>query len=351
MAKNNYQKRLEALKKRRQDEVILEKSASVGQYKVLTESYELLKEESSIKYIIGAMNPVDKKSTDITLNEGERIKNQLSKLKEKGYDIDFKYQGSVTNNTHIKAHSDIDILTLHQGFISLEPPLKATSPYKGNPVQDLCELREACYALLKNAFPTASIDNEGAKSISLQGGSLRRKVDMVPSNWYDTVQYKNTGLEYYRGVMVLDYKEKIRIANTPFYHNKLLDDKDNYSSFNYKKVVRLLKTLKADADKKINLSSYDIAAIMYHMEQSRYLTSRSPLRLISNSLEYIRSLYEQDAIRNSLMVPDGSRKIFQEGGATKGDLALLIIELINIYEDILDDLKITGSSVNKEIIA
>ncbi|MFD1736127.1 hypothetical protein ACFSCX_06070 [Bacillus salitolerans] len=346
MAKNNYQKRLESLKKRRQDEVLLEKS--IGMF---TESYEQLEEKSSIKYIIGAMNPVDKRSTEITLGEGERIKNQLAKLKEKGYEIEFRYQGSVTNNTHIKAHSDIDILTLHQGFTTLEPPLKASSPYKGNPVQDLCELREDSYELLKNAYPAASIDNEGAKSISLQGGSLRRKVDVVPSNWYDTVKYQNTKLEYYRGVMVLDYKEKTRIANTPFYHNKLLDDKDTHTSYNFKKVVRLLKTLKADAEHKINLSSYDITAIMYHMQESSYLISRSPLRLVSNSIAFLRTLYEQDSHRNSLFVPDGSRKIFQNGGATKADLTLLLVELINIYEDLLDDLKITGGSVNKEIIA
>ncbi|MBX9976399.1 hypothetical protein [Cytobacillus firmus] len=344
MAKNNYQKRLESLKNRRQDTYLIEKG-------MFTESYEFLKEGSSIKYIIGSMKEVDKKSTDITLGEGERIKKQLSKLSEEGYDIEFKYQGSVTNNTHIRAHSDIDILTIHNGFVTLESPLKPKNPYKGNPVKDLCDLREACFSLLSNAFPAAEVDNQGAKSISLQGGSLRRKVDVVPANWYDTIKYNQTGLEYYRGVMILNYKEKTRVGNTPFYHNKLLDEKDSRTGANYKKIVRLLKNIKADSDKKINLSSYDIAALMYHMEDSGYLFSTSPLRLVLNAINYLKTIYEQNLIRNSLTVPDESRKIFQEGGATKNDLELILIELIDIYDDVLDDLKITGGTVNKEIIA
>ncbi|TMU85862.1 hypothetical protein FGG79_11740 [Bacillus sp. BHET2] len=346
MEKQNYQKRLEALKKRRQDDVLLEKSAGM-----FIESYEYISEGSSIKYVLGAMKAVDKKSTDITLGEGERIKNQLDSLKDKGFDVEYKYQGSVTNNTHIRAHSDIDILTIHKSFVTLESPLKPSLPYQGNPVNDLCDLREASFAILKKAFPAADVDNAGAKSIGIQGGSLRRKVDVVPSNWYDTIKYRETRLDYYRGVMVLNYKEKTTLSNTPFYHNKLLDDKDTSAAANFKKIVRLLKTLKADSEHKINLSSYDIAALMYHMEDKSYWYSNTPLKLLENSLFFLKRIYEQDVYRNSLLVPDGSRGIFQKGRAAKEDLSLMIIELMDLYEDVLDDLKMTGGSINKEIIA
>ena len=80
MPKQNYQKRLEALKKRRQDDVLLEKSAGM-----FTESYEYISEGSSIKYVLGAMKAVDKKSTDITLGEGERIKNNYNHRDNPGY--------------------------------------------------------------------------------------------------------------------------------------------------------------------------------------------------------------------------------------------------------------------------
>lgn len=350
MPNYDYSKRLDNLKKRRHDEEILKK-AMAGKYEILTESYDSLKDASSIKYVIGAMLPVSQSYTQNTYAEAERVQNQLLALKSKGYQFEFKYQGSVTNNTHIRAHSDIDILTLHLGFTSLEPPQKATNPYKGDPVQDLCKLREDSVEILEKAFPVAKIDNSGAKSISLQGGSLKRKVDVVPSNWYDTVKYTQTKLGYYRGVMVLDYKARKRIENTPFYHNKLLNDKDSSTAANYKKVVRLLKTLKADADTDIKFSSYDIASLIYHMENTDLIVGRSPLKLISKSLEYMKYVYSNNDFRGSLKVPDGSRHIFAPNHATTEGLRLLIIELDSIYEDLLDDLKLSGSGIEKEIIA
>jgi len=349
MARMNYSNRLTALKNRRQDPEQIAKAFSLGQ--ILIESYEGLKEADSIRYVIGAMQPVDAKYTQNTYDEGERVKNHLKKLIDSGYNIDFRYQGSVTNNTHIKVHSDIDILTIHLGFISLEPPQIATIPYQGNPVKDLCKLREDSYSILRTAFPAAEIDNTGAKSISLKGGSLKRKVDVVPSNWYDTVKYTDTKLEYYRGVMVLDYEKKVLIPNTPFFHNKLLDDKDANTLRNYKKVVRLLKTLKADAEVNINLSSYDIASLMYHLKNSDYIIGNSPLLLIYKSLEFLKYLYGNESYRNSLKVPDGSRCVFQSNGATQNDLKLMIIELNNTYQDLLDDLIKSGSNINKQIIA
>ncbi|WP_138754473.1 hypothetical protein [Paenibacillus sinopodophylli] len=350
MAKYDYSKRLDSLKKRRQGDELVKKSIT-GKYEILTESYEHLSEASTIKYVIGAMLPVDAEYTKNTFTEAERVQNHLQGLKEKGFNIEFKYQGSVTNNTHIRRHSDIDILTLHLGFINLEPPQSTTSPYKGNPVQELCNLRDESFGILKKAFPAVDIDNSGAKSICLKGGSLKRKVDVVPSNWYDTILYSQTNKEYYRGVMILDYKEKKQVGNTPFYHNKLLNDKDSVTAMNYKKVVRLLKTIKADSDQTINLSSYDIASLIYHMGNNDLLIGKSPLKLLRKSLDYMKFVYENHVYRNGLLVPDKSRSIFEPNRATNNDLGLLIIELEGIYEDLLDDLKILGNNLDKEIIA
>lgn len=350
MSKHDYSKRLNSLKKRRNGEDTVKKSIA-GKYEILTETYEHLTETPLIKYVIGAMLPVDAEYTTNTYAEAERVLKHLENLKQKGFNIEFRYQGSVTTNTHIKRHSDIDILTLHLGFITLEQPQKAKSPYKGNPIQELCNLRQESLDILKKAFPMVDIDNNGSKSICLKGGSLKRKVDVVPSNWYDTVLYSQTKHEYHRGVMVLDYKEKKRVGNTPFYHNKLLEDKDIATNKNYKKVVRLLKTIKADADLKINLSSYDIASIIYHMKNNDLLIGTSPLKLLHNSLKYLKFVSDNHVYRNSLLVPDESRSIFEPNRATNDDLRLLIIELVGIYQDLLEDLKISGNSLDKEIIA
>lgn len=334
----NYYDRLINLRNRRQDFSLIKEGYVIdSKFSKATESYELLNESDTIKYALGAMQPVDQTYTDNTYEEGQRIINQLQKNLESKYYIEFKFQGSVTNNTHIRVHSDIDVLTIHGGFVTLEPPLQPSFPYKGNPVQDLIDLRSDSYKILKNAFPTAEIDNNGSKSISVRGGSLKRKIDVVPSNWYDTVNYNKTKLDFYRGIQVLDIKTYTRIVNTPFYHNELLQRKDVSSLGNYKKMVRLLKTLKADSDVKIDISSYDIAAIMYYMDNPQYYAYNRPLKLLYNSFIYLNKMCRDDNYRNSLHVPDGSRLIFCDDGAKKRDFELLTGELNTLIGDIMQE--------------
>ncbi|MBP7510081.1 MAG: hypothetical protein KA807_19875 [Prolixibacteraceae bacterium] len=226
MAKLNYTSRLSNLKGRRQDVEILKKAFDLDYTKRLNESYEYLSETDAIKYAVGAMLPVDNIYTQNTITEGNRVKNQLEKGLPSKHRVEFRYQGSVTNNTHIKAHSDIDLLTLHGAFYRLEHPLKPTSVYQGDPLQDLINLRSDCYVVLSEAFPAVDIDNKGAKCISLSGGSLRRKIDVVPSCWLNTPKYAETGIDYYRAVEILDLHDKKLIKNTPFLHNKLLEIRD-----------------------------------------------------------------------------------------------------------------------------
>lgn len=353
MAYYDYSKRLSSLKKRREDSEIIKSLQESGQfekYAMLKESYEDLKESDSVRYVIGAMAPVSNKSTEITIKQGERVKNHLIELYDK-YEVEFRYQGSVTNNTHIEAHSDIDVLTLHGKFYSLEAPQVPTSPYAGDPVQELVNLREDCVRVLTKAFPAVYVDTTGAKCLSLSGGSLARKVDVVPSNWFNTIKYSETREEFYRGIHVLDYFKRKRIANTPFYHNHLLEIKDISARRNYKKMIRLLKTLKADNDYSIDLSSYDIAAILYHMNDKDYAVGYSPLLLIQNTIKHFDIILENATYRNLLKVPDGSRHIFQEGCATKESLNDIKAVLIILLQDIIGELKKSGSDINKIILA
>lgn len=202
---------------------------------------------------------------------------------------------------------------------------------------ELYQLRLEAIKLIEHAFPAVNVDSSGAKSISLAGGSLSRQVDVVPSNWYDTIQYTQLRDEIYRGIMILDCHEMERFSNKPFYHNHLLKLKDYSSAGNFKKVVRLLKTLKVDADVKINLSSYDLAAIPYHMEDLKYIESDNPIKLIENTLQYLLELCRNDNKRNSLHVPDQSRKIFEKSGLD--DLQKITLELGNLYSDIINEYK------------
>lgn len=318
--------RLERLSARRVD-------PDVQQAKLINEAYRSLSQSESVRYVIGSMQPIDPDYTKNTYVQGERVINQLkSRLQSK---CEYEYQGSVTNDTHIKARSDIDVLVITEKFYTLEAPQQPPSPYKGDPLQDLLDLRIDAISSLEDAFPEANVDSSGAKSISIEGGSLRRKIDVVPSNWFNTNKYKETGLKIYRGVQILDARKKVRLRNTPFLHNARIEQKDKDAYGGLRKAARLMKSLKYDSDS-IDLSSYDIVSLAYSMDAGDLSIPQGlELSLLSFCLSFCKTLQVDDALRSGLSVPDGHRKIFADGHATLKGLNQLTEELQRLADDVL----------------
>lgn len=285
--------------------------------------YQWLRESSVIKYIIGAMLPVAQNYTQQIVRcrtSVEHVLSQMNKNIYSGAPLEFRYQGSVSNNTHIRHNSDVDLLTITGNYITLEPPQIATHPYKGNPNYDLRLLRENCVIQIRKAMTNVVIDDSGAKSIALTKGPLIVKVDIVPSNWYDSVRYTETKLEVYRGIQVYDKKKDIRILNYPFLFNELLKQKDSTTGGVFKRAVRLLKSIKADVEKiegtKINFSSYGISSLLYSVPAHRYHIGESPLtllRVVNETLAYYGQTENFNKLKDPLGEPLNSNSHSVEG--------------------------------------
>tara|TARA_R110002020_G_scaffold423744_1_gene632847 strand:+ start:6118 stop:7131 length:1014 start_codon:yes stop_codon:yes gene_type:complete len=318
--------RLEKLNLRRTDD-------SITEAKLFNEVYHNISQSESVKYVIGTMQPIDPEYTKNTYIQAERVSNQLAnRLTDP---CEYKYQGSVTNDTHIKAKSDIDLLVITGKFFTLENPQVPTSPYKGNPLKDLMDLRSETEDALENAFPRANINITGSKSISIEGGSLTRKVDVVPSNWYNTNKYTETGNNIYRGVQILDKSVPVQLANTPFLHNAWIDYKDGNTGGGMRKACRLMKSLKYDSDN-IDLSSYDIVSIAFNISDTSLCHPQGgELLILSSCLDYCRKLQSDSALRQSIEVPDRHRKIFCDGHASLFGLNQLTQELEQLADDVL----------------
>jgi len=287
------------------------------------------------KYILGACRPVDSKYTQRLLDQGDRVENQLQKrISDRYPGIEFRRQGSVSNNTHIKYYSDIDVLTIIDRFVTIQHPQVPRIPYQGIPVDDLLVLRRNCVAELGDAFPKATVDDTGSTAISISGASLVCKVDVVPSNWFDTNAFAQSNLEHTRGIMVLNKDEMERKTNFPFLFNHLLNEFDSSRSGVPRMLIRLLKTIRADATdegNKIDFSSYDICSIVYRMPNALYtLNLKSPLDLFRNLLVWSERLISESALRDSLLVIDETRKIFDEGRKVT-ELRKLHAEAVELY--------------------
>ncbi len=320
--------RLEKLRARRTD-------PSELTAKGINEVYARIQQSEAVRYAIGAMQPVENVYTQNTIEQGGRIIEQLRNRLHQA--CDYRYQGSVTNNTHIKARSDLDLLTIITRWWSLEPPQRATDPYHGDPVQDLQLLRDDIITALKAAYPTATVKTTGSKSIPIEGGSLTRKIDVVPANWFDTNLYHQNKQEVYRGVQILDNSVPTRLRNTPFFHNALIEIKDGKTGGGMRKAARLMKSLKYDADL-VDLDSYDIVSIAYNIDDSLlFVGPGQDLTIFGNCLVYCEKLQSDATYRNSIYVPDTHRKVFEPGHATVEGLNQLTAELAKLSVDILNE--------------
>ena len=69
------------------------------------------------RYAIGAMQSVGKKYTEVSEQTGERVASQLrDRLTKAGINAEFKLQGSVPLDVHIKRVSDVDVLAITTDF-------------------------------------------------------------------------------------------------------------------------------------------------------------------------------------------------------------------------------------------
>lgn len=309
--------RLQNLTSRRYDRALVTDSSieSFSKSLLFENQYDfssLAEKEKWTKYVLDSMAEVPKRSTEISFEEGGKIKNHLEEhLKDYGLSAEFRFQGSVINNTHIKGYSDIDLLVITDKYYSLEKPQVPKSPYKGNPLDDLNELCNVCTEILRNAYSVAKIDTSGAKSITISGGSLRRDIDIVPANWFDSNLYHQyPQYDYLRGIQVYNKKENSRDTNYPFYNKELLNRKDARTGYLYKSVVRLAKNVRCDSDSKTvqEISSYDIQAIFYHMNDLCFANIQG-IDVVPVITRYLEQLIENPTSYMNLSVPDETRLI------------------------------------------
>jgi hypothetical protein len=365
----DFDKRLKSLKDRRQgtkERTALEKgyfSWDTNDYRS-NEAYEQLTEGSGVRYATGAMAAVDKKSTEISIREGDRAADSLiSSLSTIGIGATKRLQGSVALDIHIEGHSDVDMLIILTNTILVRTPKLNGAPCSASdnrPMVDIvAELRLESEKKLTSRYPQANVDCSGNKSIALEGGSLQRKVDIVPSCWYDTYEYQRSNQEHDRGIQIYHKKNHSLLRNFPFTHIKKVDDKDALYNGNLKKVIRLLKNMVADMPdyKKTvakRLSSYDLAAVVYHMNSQLSLPTYMSLGLIEKVRAHLSLLVSSKAYRDSLYVPDGSRTIFDSENKVEAlqilekettDLAMAIFKELRPYQSVYDSRTLTDKVI------
>ena len=318
---------------------------------------ERTKQKPNTEYALAAMSEVGDSYTRISLETADRVKQKLERgLVAAGQPAMFRIQGSVPLNIHIRAVSDVDLLTLDDGFVTIDTSGRnsTSSRYTSTSrksVGVLSSLRASSETILRASYPKATVDTSGGKAIKIFGGSLPRPVDVVPSHWYDTAAYQTSGLEHERAVTILDKKIPETLNNWPFLHiKKIKDQADIMLGDGLRKAIRLCKNVKADAEAegtKITLPSFDIAATMYHANMAILgIAWMFELAVLSEAQRHLDELATDHDKARKLLTPDGSRKIFNTDAKLKG-LNALSIEMDDLLREVAKEQSIPISRTSK----
>ena len=287
------------------------------------------KVSDDLLYISEAMAEVNPEYTKNTYVQCLRVQDQLkANISAKHSGIVFEYQGSVPLNTHTRRHSDVDMLVATGRYYWVTPPLPVLNPYSGDAKNDLVELRADMVSTIERVFPAVDLDNSGGKAVAISGGSLNRKMDLVPVSWVQNTLSANTSDLTHRGIKLYDNKKKEYIENYPFLHITLCNTKDTQVGGRFKKLVRYIKNVRKDSDRKIDISSYDATALMYQQENLELTqTFNNPAALSKVTETFLARIIGDKNLQQTAKVPNGTRLLFCDEG-------LKLSEVIKLYEDI-----------------
>ena len=297
------------------------------------------------KYAIGAMAAVGGKYTEVSVATADRVADQLrDRLSTAGVRAEFKLQGSVPLDVHIRRVSDVDLLTILKSYKTYSPNgVKARQGFYQNNTEATSEevlagLRSQVEIDLQAAFPAADVDISGGKAVKVCGGSLQRSVDVVPAHWLDTEEYQSSGQDEFRGVRIYDKKTRESIRNQPFLHIERIGSRCDSIHGGLRKAIRLCKSVKADSDREIKLSSFDIASLMYHANMNALrLGQFTDLAVLAETQRHLDAAYNDQDWAGKLVVPDGSRRIFDDPKKWRwlANLSLEIDELLSsVYREV-----------------
>ncbi|MDO7874343.1 hypothetical protein Q5H93_06335 [Hymenobacter sp. ASUV-10] len=308
-----------------------------------------------VKYIRLAMKGVGAEYTNRSFQAGENAKTHL---RNELTNVNFEYQGSVMTNTHIRAHSDIDLLTISNDFFSYDHAgmslvanntnyqssyfprqvqlLKETVEgprYSGSATETLRQLRLDSEGILGRKYVTC--DKTHAKAIKIRNQGIGRDVDVVIANYYDDITSVINSKGRYRGIQVYNKDTNAKgSADYPFLSIDRINERGIQTVDRIKRMIRFLKNMKAKSGHDITLSSFDFNAICYDIPAANYRTSTF-LQLVPVLHDQIQSICFNSSHSNRLTSVDGREHIFRDNPTKLAQLRLVFAELSSVYTDLL----------------
>lgn len=350
----NYEQLIRKVKNRTNPDDI---SESVLLSKTFSSELREIGNKKALEYVRRIMHGVEPNYTQKTVEAGKRV---MGHLKDVDSSLDYKFQGSVMTNTHIKGYSDIDLVQITNRFFrhdskdlymkEYENPYRSTliktqlsqiinSVYfSGDANVVLKDIREKAEEKLLAVYKNVNIGKP--KSIEVRPTSPVRMIDVVTASWFKSLDSILVDDEDYRGIEIYDKEKNLRLSvDYPFIKIKFLNKRDNEVNGRLKKMIRFLKSIKADSDNsdQISLSSFDIASICYNIEVFNY-DSKPYFELVEVLLNEFKKIIDNQFYRDGIRSIDNTESIFKDKPKKIKGAILLYREIKSVHDDLTQNL-------------
>lgn len=301
------------------------------------------------QYVYMAMMAVDDEYTSKTKEAGQRVKDHL--LNGGLSNVSYHYQGSVMTDTHIKGHSDIDLLVICNKYYTYDAQnvqqilanninysnfqlsklrtIVGRESYQGNSLEDLRSIRLESENILYWKYDICDLTHP--KAIKITNQNLHRDVDIVVASWYDDVDsILNDQKIPYRGIQVYDkVANNISTPDYPFLSIDRINERSANTGGRLKRMIRFLKNVKVDSKNSIGISSFDINAICYNIAPYNY-NNLHYLELVEVVCNQLYKIVYDESYANRIVSVDGKEYIFK-GNNKRVEIKKLYQDVFTIY--------------------
>lgn len=327
---HDYSLLIENLKGRRYDEALREP--------VLSDGFNQSTLPDSVKYALESMLEIDVSYAYKVYNNSRRIHEIINKgLTERGIEVEYRYQGALKTFTNILLYGDVEIIVIKKEA-------------SDKPHQDVQQLGSELMDILSGEHNFKSLDFSDKTRIRITAQKPTCEIDILPSVWVDTGEFKKTKNEIYRGIVEFDFVNRQVKKYLPFLNIARYNAMDHRTGGVLKSLSRLLLTLKKDSEETISLRGTEINALLYAIpEGDLKVEKNSILSLLPVVEAQLLNLAVDEEHFKSLTSPSKMEKVFASRPEKKDELSKLYRALQVLTKDIQKDLADKDMELNAPI--
>ncbi|MEM6735839.1 MAG: hypothetical protein AAF620_07200 [Bacteroidota bacterium] len=328
---HDYSLRIENLKGRRYDEALKES--------ILSDAFLSTDYPKSVKYALESMVEIDPSYAYKVYAISRKIHEKISKaLKKRGYHLDYRYQGELKTYSNILLYGDVEIMVIKKE-VSDKPHLE---------VQRLAmELLD----ILRGDPAFKSIDYGDKTRIRITALKPTCEIDILPSVWINSAEFKHTKNEIYRGIAEFDFKKKKVKKYLPFLNIARINARDQHTNGAFKRLSRLLKTLRADSEERIDLKDSEINAMIYALSENMLkIDHKNILSVLPKVGSLLNKIDTDSTYFQHVLSPTGKDRVFSGHPEKQAEVGKLKVALTQLIEDLKSDLGNKKQSLESSLV-